>query len=314
MFQRLAFLSFLALLIFSYTNVNTVSYSYAAGQYDDKDDDERKNKDALSGIFPRDEYRVELLQDLSQKKEGNFILRIINPGELTGCADLTSSHGKGKTLSDLLKVDVRDSRVIVRKKQPRYSPYDCELKRHSAFVDVQLNRDSLIQAGVKKLSIESQKFGKYQTVDMKITKEKIEIYDTDEIYSMWFYPSNSVILYAQDAPDGLKTVPDSIREFGIQNGLKPMEDVLEGYEPSPYADDFVLFVDDKNFVRNKLKTILDTEMIGTVTGKRQVHGPYGIEDEHFNIHISARIPGEDFDWYKRVYNKPTPKKDATEAK
>lgn len=320
MYQRLTFLAFLAFLTFSYSLTQNISYSYAAGGYNaeddddddvyDEDDDKKDDDDKLRGVFPRNRLGAVLIQDLSER-EGDFIMRLYNPGEVTGCTDISYSRGKGKNLGNTLKVDVRASRLIIRKIQPRYSPYDCELQRHSAFADVRLNRDRLMRSGVKKLSIEIMKQGKYdaikfETVDMKVTKEKIEIYDGPNIVSMWFYPKNTVALYAKDAPDGLKGVTDSLREFGRSHGLKPLEEVLAGYEQPYSADDYMLFVDEKNYVREKLKTVLDMEMVGTITGKRSIRGPNGLEDEHFDMHVAALLPGDDFDWYKRV-RKPMPK-------
>jgi len=192
---------------------------------------------------------------------------------------------------------------VIRKREPRYSNYDCEIKRHSAYADVRLNRDKLIRDNVEKISIESDKYGPFTSVEMKITEDRVEIYDGTAMIGMWFFPKNTVLIQARDAATGTKGLVEAIKTFGDEHGLIPMEEVLEDYYPPHNAHDYVLFVDNNNFVRNKLKTVEDKKMVGALTMEREVHGPNGLETESYDVHLTARIPGEDFDWYKRTRRK-----------
>lgn len=293
MIKKFFFLSFALCSLFLALPHNP---AYAVGK--DSNTETKEVPKGLQGLLPRTFYVTQFFQDPSLP-ENEFYIKIASYGAVSGCAELTFSKQEIKDGVETITVQIKDPEVMVKKfNNPRYTNYDCKINTLSASVDVKLNRDTLMNHNVTKINIESEKYGKFNSADIKVTEQKIEMTtkspEGDQMDTLWFFPKNTVLLLAPNAKksDGLAT-QQLIKEFGIAQGFKPMEDVLDGYELPYNAENFALFVDETGSVRDQLKTPDDFVPIGHIKPTRKVHGPQGTYDESYDVEVFASLPGQD---------------------
>lgn len=267
-----------------------------SGSYKKSSQRKKEKPEPKKGVFDRTVYETTFFHDPSDP-ENIFYFRISAPLEVTGCFRITKPKYMIKNAGQYINLDFLDSEIYVKKRTPRYSQYDCELKRAASIIDIQLDRDEMIANGVKKISVNSEKYGRFQDVALNVTKEKIELtlpnIDAREIDMLWFYPKNTIVLHAPQGKQGDTKVRDAIREYGIAEGFTPMEDVLKGYELPWDADNYVVFTDENGAVRNQLHTPRDHLPIGHVEVTRTMHGAQGLYEEPYELEVFATLPGHE---------------------
>lgn len=286
----------LLIACFAFFSTFLISPVFDAHARDDGNGTTTEENKPKKGILPRHYYVTGFFHD-SSDPENIFYLRLMNQGVVSGCFRVSKASYDIKNKGVMIKLDVVDQEIRIRKYQPRYTNYDCKLKYASAIIDVKLDRDELIANGVTKISLNSKKYGEFGAVDIKVTKSKIEltaaVEDPEYIDYLWFFPENTVVLHTPKAKQADKKVQDLIREYGISQGFVPMEEVLENYELPYNAYDYVMFTDPSGAVRNQLGTPRDQLPIGHITPTRTIHGSEGLYEEPYELEVFASIPGHE---------------------
>ncbi len=199
------------------------SQSYA--QYDG-DTMKVQIKENSTNLFRRDKYSIEFFNNpsVSTKK---FTMRLASYGEVSGCAHMSKARVEQEKINDTIKINAKDSEIRINKKAPRYTPYDCEVKKLESFLDVELDRNELIENNIKHIALESKKYGEFNTMDVDVNRQRIELSNKHQygtfITTFWFFPRNSVILHTPSAKSDHNTT-DLLRKFGEDNGMISMED------------------------------------------------------------------------------------------
>ena len=242
-------------------------------------------------IFPRTYYAIEFFNN-PQISESHFTMRLSSYGEVSGCADMTDSTVEAKRVNDTIKLKVTDSEIELDDEKPRYSNYDCEIKRNRSFFDVQLNRDQLIKKKVKKIALTSEKYGEFMTAEVNINKHKIEISpDKKTMITFWFFPKNTVVLHTPNAKLDRNTQND-IRAFGIARGLVPIENIIDKFELPHNANHYVLFTDPVRHIVGQITSPGENITVGHITTKRTVHTADGPREDPYDLEVYATLPAQ----------------------
>ncbi len=249
-------------------------------------------KENSTSLFPRNVYTVQFFNN-PNVSESKFTLRLASYGEVAGCASMTEPELETQMVSGRLKLKVTDSEVILNDEDPRYSPYDCETKNNRSFFDVELDRDELISKKIKKVKLKSEEYGDFIEADIDINEDRIEFITKSSagshMVTFWFFPDNAVVLTAPQAKSN-QDVKALIRDFGIAQGLTPMENRLEGFELPYTAKNYVMFTDQNNAVINQLETVDARVQLGDITPLRTVHSINGQSEEPYALPVFASVP------------------------
>ena len=161
-------------------------------------------------------------------------MRVAQYGTIAGCAQLQFGDGpvgqanpfEGQTtkkyVSDRLDIKL-DLPVIANKDyDPRYTNYDCETSHLQAYVDIDLDRDVLLERNIKKFSFEANELelGNY---DIDLNKDRLifkskPLEDTEETWlTLWFFPRGTLKLYVPEAKSDMNVVQE-IRDFAVAKG------------------------------------------------------------------------------------------------
>lgn len=290
MIHKIVLFSLFTLSFFTAASIPSQSFA----QYDG-DTMKVRIKENSTSLFRRDSYTIEFFNNpsVSTKK---FTMRLVSYGEVSGCAHLSSAKVDTKTINGTVKINAKDSEIRVNKKAPRYTPYDCEVKHLKSFLDVELDRNELIDNKIKHISLESKKYGEFNTMDVDINRQRIELSnqagDSTFLTTFWFFPRNSVILHTPSAKIGLNT-QDLIREFGEKHGMISMEDRYKGFELPYHASHYVFFSDaNRAFFGDKVTEVGQNVKVGEVTAQRTVYTAQGPVEEDYTLDVYASLPGD----------------------
>ncbi len=271
-------------------------------------------KENSTSLFPRNVYDLQFFND-PRTSESEFKMRFIARGVVAGCAYMEKGRppfeererykdvkdGYLKTFqSSVLKIDLIDTNVRLDEKNPRYSAHDCNTKHNISYIDVPINRDELIDSGIKKFMIYNANYGDFGEHEIDVNKDRFILKaksPAGEYWAtLWFFPKNSVTLIAPEAKNG-NNVKDLIREFGISHGLTPIEDVLEGYTQPRTAKNYVIFNDPKGRFVNQLSEEQKRVLIGTISPTRTIYGAAGPGQEPYTVNLFAALPVQKPDPY-----------------
>ncbi len=97
-------------------------------------------------------------------------------------------------------------------------------------------------------------------------------------------------MHAPQAKIG-KNVQNLIREFGVSQGLTPLEEHFKEYEPPHDANNYVIFVDNTHHVLNQIKSLDDNVMIGNIKPTRTRFTASGETVETYDLPVYAKKLG-----------------------
>lgn len=245
------------------------------------------------GLFNREAYMLRFIRN--HETPNMVTVRFISFGDVEGCAKMTGDEVEIKKTPPVLKLEIKDSELLLKNDEARYGNYDCEKQVNRSYFDVLLNRDELIENKIETIALTSEKYGQFMDSDVDATKERLKLTAHSQwggtVFTYWFYPENTVILYTYQSKYG-DDFKDRIREFGIAQGLVPLEDALEGFELPKNVKTAYYFTDPKGSVTELLQDSASPPVLGQITPTRTVHGPDGPVEEPYNIDIVARYPGQ----------------------
>lgn len=252
--------------------------------------------EGLRGLFARDIYEAELLQDPT-KPDGDFMLRLSSPGVVSGCAEMTEGNVEIKYMSKRISLEVLDPEIKLKKDKRYYGAYECSIEHNRSVLSIPLNRDEMIENNVEKFSLKSEKYGDFAGAEVKVTQEKIDIFATDDkgknITTMWFLPKDTVILYAPEAKANTD-VTAYLDELAYSYGLIPLEKKLDGFERHHADKNLVYYFDPSRTVRKKLKTVDESVPMGNITPTMTMRGPEGEYEKPYTLRAFAKLPGQKY--------------------
>lgn len=285
-----------AFLTFLLAIVTFVFIAPASAQVGGDTKNVRIKKDAIN-LLPEHFYTVNFFNN-PDRSESKFTLRLSSYGVISGCAYMRSSNLEQEVMSDYIKFVVKNSRIKLDTKKPRYTNYDCEVRQNEAYIDIELDRDELIEHGIKKLTLETDKGLEFVPAEIDINKYRLEYRINGPQYTylrtFWFFPKNTVILMAPSAKQG-QDVHELLNEFGKSNGLVLLEDALENYELPYEAMHYALFTDPSRQYVSKLKKTGQFVDVGHITPSRTVYNAQGPYEETYDIPVRAMLPGRYLD-------------------
>lgn len=254
---------------------------------------EPQERESSSGLFRRDLYIARFIR--STENPADFKIRLFSFGDVTGCAEMSKPEVDITKRGEQIKVKAIDSELFL-KDNPRYSEYDCPTSMNRAFFDVPLNRDEMIKGGVKKIGLESETYGVFETAKVDINHARlilsVKSQYGENVLTYWFYPENTVILYAPHAKltDEHKNL---IKEYGIAQGLIPMEKELKGFEQSELLHNMYYFIDPTGKITGQLNKDIDDVQVGTISPTQKIFTANGPVDQPYDLGVFARYPGKD---------------------
>ena len=244
-------------------------------------------KDHSISLFPRNFYTIEFF-NTPYISESHFTMRLASYGEVSGCAGMSDGAVEARRVNDSIKLKVTDSEIELDD-VPRYSNYDCKIKRNKSFFDISLDRDYMIRQNIKKIALTSEKYGEFLTADVTIDRHKITMSPHKaHMVTFWFFPSDSIALHAPGAQQD-RDIRDIIRSYGVAHGLVPMEKILDGFE-LPHAGDYVLFTDPGRRMTERLEGAGSPVNTGHITPVRTVYTATGPREEFYSLAIYAARP------------------------
>lgn len=243
-------------------------------------------------FFQRDAYTVEF-RDEPLNSISKFTMRIASFGQASGCASMTKSKVTTKDALEAVSIEVKDSEIKLDNKKPRYSNHDCEIKQQRSFFDVVLDRDDMINKGIKQIKLTSEKYGEFNSSDVEVSEEKfvlkIKTGDGNLHLTHWFFPENTVILSTPYAKSDADT-RELIEKFAKRQGLLPAAKHFEGYIPPHHVKNHAIFIDRWNRVMQHLDNPEEQNVIGSITPTRTVYGVNGPVEEEYNLDVYAKMP------------------------
>lgn len=191
-------------------------------------------------------------------------------------ARATSTRSQVKYIGPRMEVMLDVPMVANNDGKPRYSEHDCEISHLESYVDLRFDRDQLIKKNIKEFvfKIPEADLGKYEVDISKerlIFKSKISEEISEEWLTLWFFPRGTIKLYTPDAKQGMDVI-SKIRNFGKENGLIPLEEVLDGYTLPHQANDYTYFVDPEKTYLKQLSPKNNNKHIGDIIIQKTFYG------------------------------------------
>ncbi len=252
--------------------------------------DYEQEEGSRAGLFSRNYYKVKFF-NTPHLSEDTFTMRLHAHGNVSGCAHTTGSYVELERTSDTLKIEVVDSELLLDDRKPLYGHYQCDVNSNESFFDVLLNKKKLMKNGIENIAIKSREYGEFTTVEVKVKKDSIKLTAPGEKQeyntTFWFLPENTVVLQAPKAKNR-DDVRDAIREFGVENGLTPIEDVVNNYDSLHDSYNYVVFADTKGTITKGLDTLDARVPVGKVTLSKTRYGANGPVEELYDLDLVAK--------------------------
>ena len=277
-----AFIFTLSLVVFASANP-------AFAQFEDDEDFE-----PYYSLMDRSYYTVRFLRNPNEGS-GKFTMRVTSPGTLSGCLTMSEPEVTVKRSIKKIKIELVDSEIELKDDETHYGNYMCDKETHTAYFEVTLDRDELIENKVESIMIDSEKYGQFTEDKINVTKERIVLrtlypWGVEHI-TYWFYPENTVILHVPKAKAG-EDVKPLIHAFAEQRGLVPMEDILDGFELPYWANAMMYFTDPSGAIIRQLSGPGGNEVVGTITTQHPIHTRNGEIMQTSTLDVMARKPGK----------------------
>lgn len=222
---------------------------------------------------------------------GDFILRVATPFPVSGCAEIEDPEIEMTENPPALDLVVKEATAIA-KKGIRYAHYECDAGARYAFTDIPMNRDELMENGIKKLTMRNDDGLRYHGLELDVHKEYIEITGKYNAGKFWFYPEGTVMI-AAPAVTGKQDVSDDIIRAARAKGLMPLTDVLTDYEPDErIKNSTVYFVDPTGLLTREIKVAGKPVFFGNIKVDKIFNGPQGEYKRPSEMQLYAKIPDQ----------------------
>ena len=282
----------------SANKANAYRYSHTNGQ-------RTTTEDNFIDIVPPHDYRLYFVRPAgksSNAPEHQAILRMTAPVEINGCMIITPPEYEGNVRGTTLYIELEKFMVDIDT-SARYAHYECDPTPRPVSVDITLDARQLMQDGVKEINFRGTAISDTYTVEA--SAEKITLlpksslifqpFDLPNRYdplTHWFYPKNTLILFAPGAEsgDGLR---QKIIALAATAGMQPLETVLDGFISPLKNPDFVYVVDQSGQIPEELARSPEesSTVFGQITAERDILTPEGPRTHEQPLSVHAKIPG-----------------------
>ncbi len=255
-------------------------------------------------ILPTSFYAVAFLHN-PNISENAFTLRVSQYGTVAGCAHLQYGKAprgqrnpiKGKTtvkyVGNGMNVMLDIPITANSDGEPRYTNHDCKTSHLESYIELELDRDELIERNIAKFSFKTQDsdLGEY---DIDLSKNRIILKSknvkggTESWLTLWFFPKGTIKLYVPEARSDMNVI-QKIRDFGVTQGLVPVENILEGYTLSHAVHNYAYFTDPKQIFLKDLSVQENNKKVGDISTSKTYYGPKGPQDEVKSLPVYASI-------------------------
>lgn len=258
-----------------------------------QDDDMDEDLKPYYSLFDRSYYKVNFLRHPGNNPS-KFIMRVSSPGTVSGCLTLSEPEVTVSRAIKKLKIEVVDPEIELKNEEVQYGQFTCDKETRTAYFDITLDRDELIEHKIESIMLESERHGRFSEDKINVTKERLQFKTVypwgTELITFWFYPGNTVILHVPSAKAG-ENVKEQLLNFAEQRGLVPLEDTLRGFELPYWADSMMYFTDTNGSVIRQLSGSGSNDVVGTITTKHPIHTRNGEIMQTSTLDVMARKPG-----------------------
>jgi hypothetical protein len=256
-----------------------------------------------SGLTTSEPYQVEFVR-LDGAEDGDVTLRVVSPGSVTGCIDVTPPKAEIKNTGRSIKIEITDGRLVADTDRTDYSQRGCAIKTGSASVDITLKREDLIANRINKIMMSSKKRGAFLTLDVQTDEEKA--FFTADLLDLarmglpykngvnktvyWFYPENTLVLFNST----IKMTDENVRKvihFAKSKGLTPLPNILPDFRTTKKNKDKLYFVDTDGIFSGQIDVPGTVVSLGQIELEEAFHGPHGIAPKTIKKSVFVKRPG-----------------------
>ena len=273
-----------------------------ANQNKNYDSDGTPYSSQYKSIYPKGVF-VSLMR-MPGMPNNMVTLRLGLEHQMSGCPKLSPLASEVQVFPGEMEVLVADYRLDMRD-LPQNPHYECAQGQQTPSADIVLSRDDLIANDTKMLRLRFDR--KTDIYDVVVTPQSIllmpasnalgqstyfkplNVARVENPLKFWFYPENTMILYAPDV-DAKTDVSLQIREMAAAQGLEPLETVYPGFR-SPVKDpNYFYYVDSKGKYASTVKES-PGYVVGQIGVEKSVYGLVADEKIVQNIDVYAKRPG-----------------------
>ena len=256
-----------------------------------------QDENASKALLPKGHYRVEIVRKTNTKPH-ELKLAISAPGNVSGCLTVTPPISKNVKFGKALQLRISEGIAIADTKKTRYYHHECKPTTGASQSTLTLNTKELMKKEINKLILASEKQGAFAEMDLIISDEKIDITQKslnktkpERKTTYWFYPENTLVLSAPSSKSSPEQTSSALEALALKNGLTPLVEKLEGFEPSFEHRNKFFAIDRGGRFKNRLVDQNDSFTLGTITGTQTRFTANGPQDVPATYKTIARMPG-----------------------
>ncbi|MCB9989486.1 MAG: hypothetical protein H6868_09190 [Rhodospirillales bacterium] len=232
---------------------------------------------------------------------GQFILKLAALNAMNGCPKIGPISYTSEFKDIFLDIKIGDYQVDMAD-LPAAPHYGCNQEQSQPTASIVLSRDMLKENNTKTIRFDSGYSIEYY--DVLLTDDAITLRRADKEYllpsrieearvpakkeplSLWFYPENTVILYAPKAGKD-QDISAQVEKLALSRGLVPLSSVMPDFTSPLIQSNYAYYVDKSGrFSKNK-----DGGLLGKIEMPVEI---YGLEQNYIkmkDLEIFARRPG-----------------------
>lgn len=237
-------------------------------------------------------------------EDGQFILNITVGDPMTGCFELSDIGYEAEFVADRLKITTGEMEIDIRN-APQNPHFECNQSLQQPSVNIILSRDVLKENNTKVMEITDSVNRNFYAITL--TDEFIRLLPdasdvspgaffkpqkiTGRTHSLtyWFYPENTLLLYAPTAsnPDSVK---ENIDKWAAIHNLRELSSLFPSFVAPVTNPQYFYFVDEVGYMaaRDGLQRGIQ---IGEIPVKQDVYTLESDESTHVTVPLFARKPG-----------------------
>jgi len=278
--------------VISGTSLSLAQEDYKPNRRNNEPSRQQLDEMDYSGMLSQSNIRYGFVNNMSGDPD-KIMIRIISPNVIQGCASIYPIEATPSIIGKTQIIDIKFPHIIPNYKERNI--YKCN-QQNMVGTDVALSHSELLEKGINMLQLRS-KFGSIP-YNLEVTENRIKMTSHDKKLrplEYWIMPQNTVILTVPKYDGDLIEDNEQLQmlaRIARARGLKPIEDVAEGFVPHTLNKDHFYFVDTEGRLSEMLNNESGTAVIGELYTFEQFYGPDGKYDKEIALDILAMKPGE----------------------
>jgi len=248
--------------------------------------------------------RVEItLGRLPGMTEGQFAILMSASAAMTGCAKFSDLPYEVRFKDIFMDVIVGNYTIDYRR-APN-TTHNCGKSYKMPTAEIVVSRDDMVTHNVKKIRFQSVPYINTYEVEMDSDYIKLipgenlgpDTYQAKTVNTnlnpllLWFYPDNTVMLYAPQASAAdKKIVRQKIDAFAQSRGLEPLNVSLPAFKSPLPVDNMYYYVDKRNVIA-QAQGIENGIPFGNIAMEKSIYGLQGDQIVQSALTIYAKKPG-----------------------